>query len=208
VQTLRIVQFIVTNSQAKTISHMHRREALKSLAILTGGAVLIPSCNFEKEDILVAYSNLQVTASQQTLLGAVANTLIPPGQLKGAADLSVQDFILVMVNDCLDKDQQQQFVKGLQGFNSFSKKTGGSIFSKLGTGEKEKVVIEGLSIGVDADENLKPIREFLSITKRFTIQGFMMSEYIQTEIKPHSLIPGKYNGEVLISSISNLKING
>ncbi|MBX2895490.1 MAG: gluconate 2-dehydrogenase subunit 3 family protein [Cyclobacteriaceae bacterium] len=187
---------------------MQRREALKSLAILTGGAVLIPSCNFEKEDILKAYSNLQITPTLQTLLGQIADTIIPPAQLKGASDLAVQDFILVMVNDCLDKDQQTQFVKGLQDFNAFSKKISGSAFSKLQSTEKEKVVTQGLSIGAGADENQKTIHEFLSITKRFTIQGFMMSEYIMTEVKPYSLIPGKYNGEVLISSISNLKING
>ena len=74
---------------------------------------------------------------------------------------------------------------------------------------KEKVIAEGLSIGAETtDENQKAVREFLSITKRFTIQGFMMSQYIMTEIKPYSLIPGSYNGEVLISSISNMKIDG
>lgn len=188
---------------------MQRREALKSLAILTGGAVLIPSCNFEKEDILAAYSNLQITPTLQTLLGQIADTIIPPAQLNGASDLAVQDFILVMVNDCLDKDQQTQFTKGLQEFNAFSKKTGGANFSKLESIEKEKVVMEGLGIAADSpDENQKAVREFLSLTKRFTIQGFMMSEYIMTEVKRYSLIPGSYKGEVLISSISNMKING
>jgi hypothetical protein len=188
---------------------MQRREALKSLALLTGGAVLIPSCNFEKEDILAAYSNLQITPSLQTLLGEIANTIIPPAQLKGAADLAVQDFILVMVNDCLDTNQQTQFTKGLQEFNAFSKKSGGGNFSKLELAEKEKVVIAGLAIAADTtDENQKAVREFLSIAKQFTIQGFMMSEYIMTEVKPYSLIPGRYNGEVLISSISTEKING
>lgn len=187
---------------------MHRREALKSLAILTSGVVLIPSCNFEKEDILAAYSNLKITATQQTLLRAIADTIIPPGQTKGAADLSVQDFVLVMVNDCLDKDQQQRFVTGLQEFNTFSKEVGGAAFSKLDAAEKEKVVLQGLSDVAETGENREAIHTFLSITKQFTIQGFMMSEYIMTEIKPYSLIPGTYRGEVLISSISNMKING
>lgn len=184
---------------------MHRREALRSLALLTGGAVLIPSCNFEKEDILAAYSNLQVTPSLQTLLVQVADTIIPPGKIKGAADLAIQDFILVMVNDCADKNQQQQFTEGLQQFNAFSKKSSGSVFSKLEQEAKEKVVTEGLAT---ANEDQKAIRDFLLLTKRFTIQGFMMSEYIMTEIKPYNIIPGNYNGAVLISSISNEKIDG
>jgi len=104
---------------------------------------------------------------------------------------------------------QTQFTIGLQAFNSFSKKKGGKNFSKLESTAKEKVIAEGLSIGAETtDENQKAVREFLSITKRFTIQGFMMSQYIMTEIKPYSLIPGSYNGEVLISSISNMKIDG
>ena len=188
---------------------MQRREALKSLALLTGGAILVPSCNFEKEEILAAYSNLKVTPAQQSLLAQIADTILPPGKLKGAQDLAVQDFILVMVNDCVDRDGQTKFTKGLQAFNTFSKQKGDKNFSKLEAAVKEKVITEGLLIGADTtDENQKAVREFLSITKRFTIQGFMMSQYIMTEIKPYSLIPGSYNGEVLISSISNMKIDG
>jgi len=168
---------------------------------------------------LAAYSNLKVTPAQQSLLAQIADTIIPPGKLKGAQDLAIQDFILVMVNDCVAQTGQTQFTIGLQAFNSFSKKKGGKNFSKLESTtkekviaeglSKEKVIAEGLSIGAETtDENQKAVREFLSITKRFTIQGFMMSQYIMTEIKPYSLIPGSYNGEVLISSISNMKIDG
>lgn len=188
---------------------MQRREVLKSLALLTGGAVLVPSCNFEKEEILAAYSNLQITPSQQALLAQIADTILPPGKLKGAQDLAVQDFILVMVNDCLDQNDQTQFTNGLRAFNAFSKKAGGRNFSKLESAEKEKVITEGLLIEADTtDESKKAVRAFLSVTKSFTIQGFMASQYIMTEVKPYSLIPGTYNGEVLISSISNMKING
>jgi hypothetical protein len=36
----------------------------------------------------------------------------------------------------------------------------------------------------------------------------MASEYIQTEIIPYSLIPGEYNGAVLIADIQNTRVNG
>ncbi|MCE7862103.1 MAG: gluconate 2-dehydrogenase subunit 3 family protein [Bacteroidetes bacterium CHB5] len=188
---------------------MHRREALKSLAIITGGAVLVPSCNFEKEDILSAYQNLSVTESMRNVLAQIADTIIPAGSIQGAGDLAVQDFILVMVNDCVQADQQDMFTKGLQGFDDFSKEVVGSKFSKLEQTDKEKVVTQGLSISdEDADEGKKTMLEFLRITKRFTIQGYMMSEYIMTQVKPYHLIPGEYNGAVLINSISTPKING
>lgn len=184
---------------------MKRRDALRSLALLTGGLVLVPSCDFSKEDILAAYQNLQITPSLKQLLADIADTIIPAGNLKGAADIEVQDFILVMVNDCVDENGQQSFMKGLQGFEDFSKKTKGNTFSKLETAQKEELLLTGLTTEAEAE---KDIRSFLGTTKRFTIQGFMLSEYIQTEVKPYSLIPGDYKGEVLVADIKTERING
>ncbi|MCU0358052.1 MAG: gluconate 2-dehydrogenase subunit 3 family protein [Cyclobacteriaceae bacterium] len=188
---------------------MDRREVLKNLALLTGGAMLVPSCNFSKEDILSAYNNLQITPSLHTLLAGIADTIIPAGNLKGAADLNVQDFILVMVNDCLPADQQQTFSSGLASFNDWCKKTGGSTFGKLSSEKKTEVILTGLSLDEKSeDETVKSIRTLLRITKRFTIQGFMMSEYIMTEVKPYKIIPGNYNGAVLLTDLNNETIHG
>lgn len=184
---------------------MKRRDALRSLALLTGGLVLVPSCDFSKEDILGAYQNLDVTPSLKQLLADIAETIIPAGNLKGAADIEVQDFILVMVNDCMEKEAQQIFMSGLRGFEDYGKKSTGRSFEKLVREEKEALILEGLSA---EDESQKTIKDFLQTTKRFTIQGFMVSEYMQTEVKPYSLIPGEYKGDVLIADLKPERING
>lgn len=184
---------------------MKRRDALRSLALLTGGLVLVPSCDFSKEDILTAYQNLEVTPSLKQLLAEIADTIIPSGNLKGASDIEVQDFILVMVNDCLEKEAQQTFMSGLCGFDDFSKKSKGNKFEKLNPEQRKALVLDGLST---EDESQKTIRNFLQTTKRLTIQGFMVSEYMQTEVKPYSLIPGDYKGDVLIADLKTEKING
>jgi hypothetical protein len=188
---------------------MDRREVLKNLALITGGAMLVPSCNFSREDILSAYKNLEVTPTLRDLLAAIADTIIPAGNLKGAADLDVQDFILVMVNDCLPEDQQKAFSDGLQGFDDWSKKTSGKSFTKLQAEDKVKVVTAGLALDEKTeDASEKSVRELLRITKRFTIQGFSMSEYIMSDIKPYKIIPGDYNGAVLLTDLPNDTIHG
>ncbi|WP_332914300.1 hypothetical protein [Algoriphagus boritolerans] len=48
---------------------MNRRIALRHLALISGGLVLIPSCDFSSDDILAAYQNLKVTASQKITPG-------------------------------------------------------------------------------------------------------------------------------------------
>ncbi|SDY48397.1 Gluconate 2-dehydrogenase subunit 3 [Rhodonellum ikkaensis] len=184
---------------------MKRRDALRSLALITGGLVLVPACDFSKDDILSAYKNLNVTTSQQKLLAQIADTIIPAGYIKGASDLAVQDFILVMVNDCVDSEGQKSFSDGLSAFDAFSKKSGGKVFDKLEVPQREQVLKTVLASEGEED---KTIRAFLNTTKRFTIQGFMMSEYIMTNVKPYSLIPGDYNGEVLIADLKSEKING
>lgn len=183
---------------------MKRRDALRSLAMLTGGLVLVPSCDFSKEDILSAYQKLQITPSLSALLAQIADTIIPAGKIKGAKDLSVQDFILVMVNDCIDEAGQKSFMDGILGFNAFSEATAGKAFEKLNGAERESLVKTGLAL---EDESQKSTKDFLSMTKRFTVQGFMLSEYIQTEVKPYSLIPGEYR-DVLIADLKPERIHG
>lgn len=188
---------------------MNRRIALRHLALISGGLAFIPSCDFSSDDILTAYNNLQVTQSQKQLLGDISNTIIPAGEIKGALDIEVPDFILVMVNDCMNSEQQKQFTEGLKNFPSYVKSAQGNSFASLGT--KEKVVLSGQALeGDDTEEGLKnkAISYFLNTTKRFTIQGYMASEYIQSEVIPYSLIPGAYNGSVLISDVQKPRING
>lgn len=184
---------------------MNRRIALKHLALISGGLVMIPSCDFSSDDILAAYENLKVTASQNKLLGEISNTIIPAGEIKGALDIEVPDFILVMVNDCMTSENQTLFTTGLAAFPEYVKNTAGKKYDKLSTKEKEELILAGTKL--EGDENMA-LTYFLNSTKRFTIQGYMASEYIQSEIMPYSLIPGEYNGAVFISDLQKPRING
>ena len=190
---------------------MNRRIALRHLALISGGLAFIPSCDFSSDDILTAYNNLKITQSQKQLLGDISNVIIPAGEIKGALDIEVPDFILVMVNDCLNSEQQTLFSTGLAAFPDFAKQSGGGDFANLNTKEKEAIILSGQNL--EGDETEKgaeniAISYFLNTTKRMTIQGYMASEYIQSEVIPYSLIPGAYNGSVLISDIQKPRING
>jgi hypothetical protein len=190
---------------------MNRRIALRHLALISGGLALIPSCDFSSDDILAAYDKLKVTASQKNLLGDISNTIIPAGEIKGALDLEVPDFILVMINDCYTSENQALFTQGFAAFPDYVKTNTGSKFEKLDTKKKEEIIQAGSKLEAgDTEEGLanKAISYFLNTTKRFTIQGYMASEYIQTEVIPYSLIPGEYNGAVLITDLQKPRING
>lgn len=190
---------------------MNRRIALRHLALISGGMILIPSCDFGKEDILAAYENLKVSPTQKSLLGLISDAIIPAGEIKGALDLEVPDFILVMANDCFTRENQEKFSAGLAAFPEYVKAATGKKFEELATKQKEDLILAGTQLeGDDSEEgkNKKSIAYFLNSTKRLTIQGYMASEYIQTDVIPYSLIPGEYNGAVLISDLQKTRING
>lgn len=190
---------------------MNRRIALRHLALISGGLALIPSCDFSKEDILAAYQNLKITASQKKLIGLVSDSIIPAGEIKGALEIEVPDFILVMVNDCYTQENRDKFSAGLAAFPDFVKTSKGKSFEELSTKEKEELILAGAKLeGDDTEEGKKKasVSYFLNSTKRFTIQGYMASEYIQSEVMPYSLIPGEYNGAVLITDLQKPRING
>lgn len=187
---------------------MDRRLALKQLAMLTGGAILIPSCDFSQESVLEAYQNLNVNASDQHALKGVLNVLFPGIHLKKAEELDLHEFVLVMANDCLSEEDQQSFVKGLKQLDGYSKKAFGKTFGQMEAEEGAEAFKNALSADEGNSKTPDTIRDFLATTKRFGLQGYLTSSYYMTEIMPYNMIPGGYKGSVPITEIERINTNG
>ena len=188
---------------------MDRRKALRNLGILTGGMVLLPSCEFSKEKISIALNNLQVTETQESLLKNLVSTLIPEGDLPGAGSLEVHDFVWVMVDDCMDKERQDAYIRGLNDFESYIKKTIGKTFAS-GSNEERVLALKGISEDA-TDDSAKindDVKVFFNTTKELTIFGYMRSEYIMTEVMPYTLIPGSYGPCETVDNTKRINVNG
>jgi hypothetical protein len=194
---------------------MDRRLALKQLALFTGGLMVIPSCDFNRENVLVAYEKLQITDAHKKILTKVVETILPGGNIRGAKELNIQDFVLLMANDCLSKEEQKKFTDGLKGFGKYVQKQEGSRFEDMNQSEAEKIFNGFVNDQESKAENLQkvnPEREnlkfFLNTTKRFTLQGYLTSEYFMTEVMPYKMIPGGFQGEKMIKPSEIINING
>lgn len=187
---------------------MDRRLALKQLSWITGGMILIPSCDFTQESVLEAYHKLQVTNLHRDTLSQVTNTIFPSVKLRKADEVGLSDFVLIMANDCLSEKDQEQFLKGLKGFNTFSKETFGKSYGKMNKNEAADAY--RAIMGMEAEENsaLASTKVFLAITKRFALQGYLTSEYYMTEIMPYKMIPGGFKGSKLVTEIERINPNG
>ena len=158
---------------------MDRRKALVNLGILTGGMVLLPSCEFSKEKISFALNNLQVTQTQESLLKDIVSALIPEGDLAGAGSLNVHDFVWVMVDDCMDKEKQTAYIRGLNDFDAQIKRITGKTFASQNNEERNqtfKIITEDPT---DNSEKVNDdVKTFIKTTKYLAILGYMRSDVI------------------------------
>ena len=186
---------------------MDRRLALKQLALFTGGFMALPSCDFSRGSVLAAYEKLQITEAHRSLLAKVVETLLPGGDIVGAKELDMQDFVLVMANDCLDEEYQSQFVSGLKNFDQYIRKEFGNSFEKMDQETAEKSLM-AIAEAEDENREIEELKYFLNTTKIFTLQGYLSSEYFMTEVMPYQMIPGGFQGEKLIDPTEKINING
>ncbi len=222
---------------------MNRRTALQQLAILTSGAAFLPACSFDSEKVSIALDHLKIKASHEKLLAGVVDTLIPKTETSGVAtsgastpgastpgastpgastpgastlgaqELDVHHFVLVMVDDCQDKSNQEAFVKGLDQFEPYVKKQYDKKFLKNNQQERETILADIMKPEADAPSqpekvskekpefDLSAIRAFLSLTKQYTVNGYMVSQYIMTDVFPYKLVPGPFEGCVPVSQL-------
>jgi len=194
---------------------MDRRLALKQLAFFTGGLFVVPSCDFGEGNILAAYEKLQITEAHKKLLSKVVETILPGGEITGAKELNIQDFILVMANDCLAAENQLRFTNGLKQFDLYVQKEHEGRLEKMPQKKAEEVYKAAVNIQQQDEENPRTegfdkydIKYFLETSKKFTLQGYLSSEYFMTEIMPYEMIPGGFQGEVLIEPNEKIILNG
>jgi hypothetical protein len=122
---------------------MDRRDAVKSVAFLLGGAlsattigVFLEGCGpSNKKDNASLFS-----ADQEKLITEIADIIIPTTSTPGAKAAGVGAFIPMMIKDCYPEDAQKAFVKGLEDIEDRSKKDFGKPFLEISVKEREQLL--------------------------------------------------------------------
>jgi len=175
---------------------MKRRSVIKNLLIIAGGIAILPSCSGKSGGASIQLTNLDIGADDEQLLAEIVETILPHGgDTMGAKDLNLHLFVLKMVDDCHSKEDQQQFLAGISNIDKLSKEKLQKSFVEASTEERLQL-LQTIDNANDLD---KDIQKFYHITKSRTIQGFLNSKYVMTDLKQYELIPGRYNGYVRVS---------
>jgi hypothetical protein len=178
---------------------MKRRSAIRDMIVIAGGITILPSWSNEPGKASITLKHLDISAYEEALLAEIASTIIPRTDTPGAKELGSHLFVLKMVDDCYEKEDQQKFVTGLKALDDTSKKRFQRSFVQLNTGQREKMLLS-----VEKKEALPPeVFDFYKIMKAKTLQGYMTSKYVVLNIVKYEMIPSvSYNGYYPVKNLS------
>jgi hypothetical protein len=170
---------------------MKRRTAIRNVIFFSAGAVLLPSCVQQGDsNASIALKNIQVSGKQEKLLAELSESILPISTTAGSTQLAPHQFVLMMVDDCLKKEDQDKFIKALRGFNEFAKTKTGDAFTGSDV-VKRKQLLTAIESKIDIPED---ILSFYEIAKRLTVQSFTGSKYYLTEVRKYEMVPSRFHG--------------
>lgn len=185
------------------VGFMDRRELLKAIGLLLGGSVSTPVAStvleirpFEPAGS--AFVPRTLSQTQNHLVTAVAEAILPATDTPGAAAAGVNEFIDLMLTEWLDAEEVRQFLAGLDELASLSRSETGRSFVDLRDDEQLRL-LEPLDLEVFAQpENLF---RFFRMMKQMTLAGYYTSEIGMTQELRLPEIRGSYAGCVPYSEI-------
>jgi hypothetical protein len=157
---------------------MDRRELLKMIAVLTGGAVVggnlfLSGCTNNENEKAATATKPKVAdtpppppflaAADMALLDEVGETIIPATTTPGAKAAAIGAFMSTMVGDCYTKPQQDAFVKGMAALNEACKKKYTKGFMECDAKQRHDLLVslekEAKAFNKALDKSEKPLRD-------------------------------------------------
>src|SRR5690606_33437853 len=101
-------------------------------------------------------------------------------------------FVLMMLNDCYEKEIQDSFISSLDVLDQASKDRYNIGFEEASQTQKEELIVylEDLPVAHEREMNQ------ISLTKGLTILGYTTSEYVLTNILNYEFVPSRFLGSV------------
>ena len=183
---------------------MDRREAIKRTSLIMGGTIFAPSilgvlqgCTPQRAE--TDWTPELFSDSQARLVTALADTILPPDDYPGAAELGVPQFIDSMVNTVYTEEQQEYFLNGMDDFNELARTAYDSDFADLSDEQKYEFASEKNEESLDPDHvdipDDAPFSDpFFLIFKELTLLGYFTSEVGATEVLQYQMNPGDFRG--------------
>lgn len=174
---------------------MNRREAIRRVTMLLGGAVAVGSLGAFTETFIPLPSggsefNL---SNQEDLIAEISDTIIPDTKgVPGAKAAGLGPFIVMMMQDCYTENVQRHFAEGLKKVEEVCNKQFNKSFAALTLDEREEIFkVFKNEAEAQKKAGIDP-SHFFQIMIELTFLGYYTSEIGATKALRYVHIPGKY----------------
>ncbi|NSL87490.1 gluconate 2-dehydrogenase subunit 3 family protein [Chitinophaga solisilvae] len=178
---------------------MHRRDAIRNVAILLGTAISASTLSALESCTGSAPKNYELNKpATKALLAEIAETIIPTTSTPGAKAAKVDEFIVTMMNDCYKKEDQQNFLEGLKKIDAASEKKFKKDFMQLTPEQRTELLTEidkeRVEYNQRKDKKEGDPTHYFQYLKELTLLGYFTSKEGATQALRYVPVPGKYEG--------------
>lgn len=193
---------------------MDRRELLKMIAVVTGGAVIggeffLTGCTAG------AKTEPGFTPGNISLLDEVGETILPATSTPGAKAAQVGEFMKSYVTECYSQTQQDQFMNGMVTLQDACRKKFDKSFMdctaeqrvsfltdleqeakkyNADQAEKDKPGYDDLKKKNQWDKFVPSPSHYYTMIKQLTLLGYFTSKPGATQAMRHVSVPGRFDG--------------
>jgi len=182
---------------------MNRREALKRVALLLGGAISAPVVNAVLSGYrpLPRYTPQTLSAEQNELVITIAELIIPTTDTPGAREAGVGQFIDLMLTEWYPAKDRNRFLAGLADLeNQFQLKHGKRFLQ--GTSPEQTEFLANLDLEAIGARRAR-VKEvpFFGMMKEMTLAGYYTSEIGATDELQFRPATDRYDGCIPLESV-------
>ena len=169
---------------------MDRRKAIKNIAIVSGGLITLPqwmvSCGVSDS----TFHQTSFSIAEQKILASITDAIIPAGNSIGALSVGVDKFLQKLIDDCYEKNAQDNVKAQLRSLEEAAKTINKRSFADCTQAQRQELLLK-LSTSGKKEE-----KDFFDLVKSETIRGFNTSQKVMQEYLGYKVAPGHYYGSV------------
>lgn len=148
---------------------------------------------------------------QNETVTTIAELIIPATDTPGARAAKVNEFIDLALGEWFDADEKTRFLDGLADIDARSRKLFAKDFTAA-TSEQQTQILKGLDLELAALRDAEKAgvageattsQQFFRMMRRLTLLGYFTSEAGATQELHNPIIPGRYDGCVLLEREGN-----
>ncbi len=195
-------------SGRKPLDHIDRREALRRVGFLIGGAVSAPTVSAllagcsGRTSSSGPYAFKVLSPDQAELVATLVDLIIPDTDTPGARSAGAHEFIDKMLADWLPDAERDRFLAGLAGVEARATTAHGMDFIALSEAQQVALLTE-LDTEAYADAENRPASDppFFRSLKELTLAGYYTSEIGASQELLWMAWPGRYDSDVPVSDV-------